>query len=318
MGRAMHQTTGNWKLGFLLALSTAMLWGVLPIALKLLLDAMDAYTITWYRFLAAAIILGLFIARRGELPGLKQLGEYGWRLMLIAVLGLTGNYLFYLLGLDFISPGAAQVVIQLAPMLLLLGGLLIFGERFARMQWLGFAMLLAGMALFFNHRLTQIFSGLGEYTIGIIFIVIASVTWAGYALAQKQLLGKLASEQIMLVIYVAGALIFFPAAEPVSILSLNAFGLALLVFATLNTLLAYGAFAEALDHWEASRVSAVLSITPLLTLLFMYLISTVTTLVQAEPVNMLSIGGALMVAGGSMLTALGGRRKLKLDGSAGN
>jgi len=304
----MHRTSGDWKLGFALALSTAVLWGVLPIALKLLLEAMDPYTITWYRFLAAAIVLGLFIARRGELPGLTQLGEYGWRLMAIAVLGLSGNYLFYLLGLDFITPGAAQVVIQLAPMLLLLGGLVIFGERFARMQWLGFVALLAGMALFFNHRLAQIFGSLGDYTIGIILIVIASVTWAAYALAQKQLLGKLASEQIMLVIYVAGALIFLPPAEPSALLSLDAFGLALLVFATLNTLLAYGAFAEALDHWEASRVSAVLSITPLLTLLFMYFISLATTQVQAEPVNSLSVGGALMVAGGSMLTALGGRR----------
>ena len=121
----MHRTTGRWKLGFLLALCTALLWGMLPIALKLLLGAMDVYSITWYRFLAAALILGAFVVRRVGLPGPRQLGGAGLWLLLIASLGLTGNYLFYLLGLDYLSPGAAQVVIQLAPMLLLLGGLVI-------------------------------------------------------------------------------------------------------------------------------------------------------------------------------------------------
>lgn len=305
----MHRTTGRWKLGFLLALCTALLWGVLPIALKLLLAAMDAYSITWYRFLAAALILGAFVARGSGLPGPRRLGKAGLWLLLVAALGLTGNYLFYLLGLDFISPGAAQVVIQLAPMLLLLGGLVIFGERLGRRQLLGVLILLAGMALFFNHRLAEIFGSLGDYTLGILLIVVASVTWAGYALAQKQLLNTLASEQIMLLIYVAGAVIFLPTARPAALLELDGFNLFLLAFATLNTLLAYGAFAEALDHWEASRVSAVLSITPLLTLLFAFLLGLVTPRVSAEPLNFLSVCGALLVVTGSMLTALGGRRR---------
>ena len=305
----MHETTGRWKLGLALALATALLWGILPIALKLLLESMDVFTITWYRLLAAALILGLFLLRRRQIPRLGKLGTHGWILMLIAVFGLAGNYLFYLLGLDFITPGAAQIVIQLAPMLLLLGGLIIFGERFVALQWLGFLALLAGMLLFFNHRISQIFDEFGDYTLGILLIIFASVTWAGYALAQKQLLRQLASEQIMLVIYVAGAFMFLPAAHPSALLALDGFGFFLLAFASLNTLFAYGAFAEALDHWEASRVSAVLSVTPLLTLLFMFCISLMTTRVTAEPVNFLSIVGAVMVAGGSMLTALGGRRR---------
>lgn len=309
----MHKTTGQWRLGLALALATAFLWGVLPIALKLLLSSMDVYSITWYRFSAAAVILGLFLVRRGQFPAVRSLGKYGWALLVIAILGLNGNYLFYLLGLDFITPGAAQIVIQLAPMLLLLGGLIFFGERFVAVQWLGFGALLGGMLLFFNHRLQEIFGNFDQYTVGILFIIVASVSWAGYALAQKQLLGKLASEQIMLLIYIAGALLFLPTAQPESILVLDGFGLFLLAFASLNTLLAYGAFAEALDHWEASRVSAVLAITPLLTLLFMYFIGLTTTRVVPEPVNMLSICGAVIVAAGSMLTALGGRQKTALS-----
>ena len=49
----MHATTGRWKLGLALALVTAVCWGLLPIALRIVLDGMDAWTITWYRFAVA-------------------------------------------------------------------------------------------------------------------------------------------------------------------------------------------------------------------------------------------------------------------------
>ncbi|MCH9697352.1 MAG: EamA family transporter, partial [Gammaproteobacteria bacterium] len=70
----MHQTSGHWKLGFILALSTALLWGLLPIALKKLLLQMDAFTVTWYRFFASAVCLLLFqrfIARVRPFPTLN-------------------------------------------------------------------------------------------------------------------------------------------------------------------------------------------------------------------------------------------------------
>ena len=57
----MHATTGRWQLGLALALTTAVFWGLLPIALKVTLTGMDAWTLTWYRFTSAAIALG----RRG-------------------------------------------------------------------------------------------------------------------------------------------------------------------------------------------------------------------------------------------------------------
>ncbi len=304
----MHKTTGQWKLGLALSLVTALLWGMLPIALKLLLTEMDAFSITWFRFLAAALILGAFQARRGQLPALGTLTGKGWLLMTIAALGLAGNYLLYLVGLDYITPGAAQIVIQLAPMLLLLGGLIVFGERFDAVQWLGFGLLLSGMLLFFNRRLAEIVSSLGDYTIGILLIIVSAIVWAAYALAQKQLLRAMASENIMLMLYLAGVLLFLPTAAPASLLELDGLGIGLLVFASLNTLFAYGAFAEALDHWEASRVSAVLAITPLLTLGFMAIISLFPTTIAPEPLNALSVGGALLVVIGSMITALAGRR----------
>mgnify|MGYP006182396097 CR=1 FL=1 len=52
----MHQITGKSMIGLSLALTTAVLWGMLPIALKILLDVLTANTITAVRFLVAAVM----------------------------------------------------------------------------------------------------------------------------------------------------------------------------------------------------------------------------------------------------------------------
>ena len=46
-GRAMAT---NWKPGLLYSLLTAILWGALPISLKVVLGDMDSTTANWYQF----------------------------------------------------------------------------------------------------------------------------------------------------------------------------------------------------------------------------------------------------------------------------
>jgi drug/metabolite transporter (DMT)-like permease len=258
----MHQTTGRWQLGLILALITTVMWGMLPIALKILLFSMDPYTLTWYRFLAATLVLGIWLLAKGDMPGFRDKPRFVIGLLVIAVVGLSANFVLYIVGLDSISPGTAQIVIQLAPMFLLVGGLVFFKERFSRRQWTGFVILSVGLLLFFNRRLAELFTVLGSYTIGVLFIVVASITWAAYALAQKQLLRDYSSAQVMFIIFLVALIAFYVPTELGQIKTLDASGIAILVFASINTLIAYGCFAEALNHWEASRLSAVLAITP--------------------------------------------------------
>jgi drug/metabolite transporter (DMT)-like permease len=86
-----------------------------------------------------------------------------------------------------------------------------------------------------------------------------------YALGQKQLLTVWNSLQVMMVIYLFCALLLTPWVHPLEALQLSPLQGWLLLACCMNTLVAYGAFAEALAHWEASRVSATLAITPLVT-----------------------------------------------------
>jgi drug/metabolite transporter (DMT)-like permease len=297
-----------------LSLVTVATWGILPIFLRLLLEAMDAPTITWYRFLMAAVFTVLLLLRTGKLPKLRGLSRVTLGLIVLSIAGLCGNYICFLLGLDRMTAASAQIVIQLGPLFLLLGSLVVFREAFSWRQGVGVVVFVIGLLLFFNQRMDQLFDGGSVYGFGALLIVVASASWSIYALAQKQLLRTYSSTQILLILYLAAVVVYTPTAKPAGILELNGFQLFLLLFTGANVIVAYGCFTEAMAHWEASRVSAVLAMVPLVTLAAVeFCEAFVPWLARSEGLNALGWLGALMVVGGSMQCALG-RKKEKKSG----
>lgn len=300
---ALHRSSGRWRLGLALALVTAGFWATLPAALKIALDAVDPWTLTWIRFLFAFVVLGAWLGLRGGLAGFRGLARGHWLLLALAALALTGNYILYLLGLHRTTPGNAQLLIQAAPLLMALGGLWLFRERYGAWQWLGMAGIVVGLGLFFADQMQA--RGDAGYLAGSLLVLLAAIAWAVYALAQKQLLERLGSAAILLFIYLFASLALLPQADPAALLALRGLPLLMVVYACLNTLGAYGAFAEALAHWEASRVSAILALTPLLAVATVEAVHALAPeLLAAERITTLGWIGAAMVVAGSAMTSL--------------
>lgn len=303
---SLHQSSGQWRLGLALSLLTVLLWGVLPVALTITLQKLDVYTVTWFRFLCAFGLLAVYLGGRGQLPSWARLKAASWGLMAIATLFLAINYLLFLQGLAQTSAANAQVLIQLAPVLMGLGAIAVFKERYTLKQWFGLGLLTLGFSLFFHEQLQNLIVSTDQYLMGSGLLMVAAAAWAVYALAQKQLLQKLPSSAIMLTIYGGCSLLFSPIASPQRLLTLSPFDWGVLLFCALNTLIAYGAFAEALEHWEASRVSAVLSLTPIVTISVVLGLSVLLpTLMTPEHLTVLGLIGAILVVAGSFTIALG-------------
>jgi drug/metabolite transporter (DMT)-like permease len=282
------------------------LWGILPIALRVTLQVLDVYTIIWFRFLVSFIILFVYLGIRGKLPKLEQLHSASWKLLAIATLFLGMNYFFFMQGLALTSPANAEVLIQLSTLLLGFGGLVIFKERYRIYQWIGVSVMTCGYLLFFREQLTNLITAHSTYILGSVLIVLGATVWAIYALAQKQLLQYLSSPSIMLMIYGGCALLFTPLARVKSLFILDIFHLGMLVFCALNTLIAYGAFAESLEHWEASRVSAVIALAPIVTLILVAVVSVIApNWIPPEHFSFIAILGAALVVVGSVAIALG-------------
>ncbi|MEA5622166.1 DMT family transporter [Nostoc sp. UHCC 0251] len=303
---SLHKTSGRWRLGLALSLLTVLLWGVLPIALAVTLQVLDVYTVIWFRFLVSFLLLAMYLGIRGKLPKLEQLRSASWKLLAIATLFLGINYFLFMQGLALTSPANAEVLIQLATLLLGFGGLVIFKERYRLYQWIGVSVMTCGYLLFFREQLTNLITAHGTYILGSILVVLGAMAWAIYALAQKQLLQSLSSSSIMLIIYGGCALLFTPLAKIQSLFILDGFHLIMLVFCALNTLIAYGAFAESLEHWEASRVSAVLALAPIVTLISVAVVSVIApNWIPSEHFSFIAILGAGLVVIGSVAIALG-------------
>lgn len=261
---AMHTTSGRWQLGMTLAMVTALFWATLPITLKIALESLDAWTITWVRFVSAALALLAWLSWKRSLGVFTTLPARTWGMMALAAIMLTGNFVGYLFGVQYTTPSNAQLLIQAAPLLMALGGIWLFRERFGRWQWLGLALVAVGLVSFFVDQTRQTVGIATHYALGALIVFAAAVVWAVYALLQKQLLNHLGSQHLLLFIYAAAALLLTPMAQPMRLLQLDALHGWALFYCCVNTLGAYGAFAEALAHWEASRVGVILALTPLL------------------------------------------------------
>ena len=305
----MTQLVNNSAKGLTLAMITAIMWGILPLALKSVLLLMDAYTITWYRFVFAAFFVTLLLCAKNKIPSSALKSVSRMKRLLFAAILLSLNYILYLISLHYIPAETAQMLIQMAPFFMLLGSVVVLKEHFSRGQMVGSLVLISGLVLFFNQQFINN-TGLdnSDFLFGFMIMFGAAVTWAAYAIIQKQMLGYYSSNQIMWCIYLLSSVFFLPLASPSQITSLDNTALLLLLFCCANTLIAYGTFAKSLEYLPTAKVSATLAITPLLTVVFATIAEQVwPNTFQAQHLNILAYVGAGLVVCGSMLTALGDR-----------
>ncbi len=297
-------TSGRWRLGLSLALLTCLFWATLPAALKISLEVLEPLTLTWFRFFCALVFTAVLLASRGQLSQFRGLGVRRWQLLCLAALGLIGNYVLFLLGLKYTTPANAQLLIQSAPLMLAIGSIVLFKESVSAGQIVGFAAIALGLCAFAFEQQTKSVAA-ASYGFGATLIFFAAISWAIYALIQKKLLGRLASQQIMLVMYFVATLALLPFAHFGEFSQIDSVHWWAIGYCAVNTIGAYGAFAEAFVHWEASRVSAVLAVTPIFTVTVIHFLAPlIPTHLLPERIGILGWMGAALVVIGSMCAAL--------------
>jgi drug/metabolite transporter (DMT)-like permease len=177
-------------------------------------------------------------------------------------------------------------------------------------QWAAAGLLLLGLAVFFGDRVFATLSNMRRYLTGSLLLGGAATTWAIYALAQKQLLTRLSSNTVLFVVFGTGSLALLGVADFTVFAGIDAVHWGAIAFCSVNTLLAYGAFAEALAHAEASRVSVVLALNPLLTLGVVAAAHFgLPATFPAVDVGLLAYLGAIFVVVGAMAISLSNRKR---------
>ncbi len=286
--------------GILYAASAALMWGFLAITLKVALDYVPPITIVWLRFVIALVvlILILYFKQPTALKIFKKLPV----LALAAALGLTFNYIGYIIGLDLTTPSNAQVIIQLAPLMLALVGIVIYREKLSRTQAWGFLIAIAGFGFFYRDQILNLVGSATDYQEGIMWVMAAALAWVFFAAIQKKLVTRYHAQGLNALIYAVPALILWPWADFQIIAEFTWQLWALMIFLGLNTLLAYGAIAEAFRYLPANKVGIIVTVNPLITIVTMVILGALeVSWIAPERISFLGMLGAIMILAGVSL-----------------
>jgi len=301
----LHQK--NRARGLVLATITSVLWGTVPIAGKVALPGMNASTLSVLRLLLASLFLAFVIGKRNG-RGFRSVWTRPPPLLFAAAIGLACNYAFYMLGLERAGAATTQVLIQLAPLFLLLLGVFWLKERPQLRQIAGACVALAGLFVvsWASGRIDNVLAG--QKAIGIGCVVFSALSWGVYAAMHKRLGEKHASGTTMMWIFLMSSALLAPTMALESARHPDGIQMAAIAYLCVNTIVAYWCFAEALRHVDATVVAVITTLGPLVTLLLLALNNQIGfARIGYEELTTGKLVGAALVLGGVLL-AITGRR----------
>lgn len=181
--------------GLLLAGSAAVLLSVKLIAVKLLYrHGLDAVSVIALRMLFAAplfAVVAMWTWHREPRPSRRDL----LHLTGLGLIGFYGASMLDFVGLQYVSAGLERVILFLTPTVVLLLGLVFFGRRIARRQWLSMALAYFGILLVFWHELR--FDGGLHTALGATLVAMSAVTYAVYLLLTEKLMQRLGTLRVV-------------------------------------------------------------------------------------------------------------------------
>jgi drug/metabolite transporter (DMT)-like permease len=226
-------------------------------------------------------------------------------LLVIVAIGLIINYIGFATGIHYTSPGNAQIFIQTGPILLTIIGVLIYKERLSLRQILGFLFAGIGFLFFYHEQLANLLGSSSLYNSGVIWVLIAALSWTIYAALQKKLVQKFHAQQMNMFIYGLPVLVLLPFVPFSELTHLNTISWVILVFLGINTVVAYGCLAESFKYIEANKVSIIITLNPIITFVVLSLFAVYNiNWVEAEIITFKGMMGAGLVLFGAVLVVL--------------
>lgn len=298
----------NHTKGILFASVTAFFWGFLAIALKIAVREVEPVTIVWIRFVIAFIILAIWQIIKN--PSAFRIVLKPPVLLVFAALGLTWNYMSYMLGIHYTTPSNAQLFIQTGPIILAVSGFVLFKEKLRRNQLIGFILAVLGLFFFYRDQLSAFFDGQAKYNLGVLLTLSSALAWAVYAVLQKKLVVKYSPETLNLFLFGFPALLYIPFVNFEALFQLSWQWWLLLLFLGANTFIAYSCIAQALKYTEANKVSVIIIVNPVITFITMAILTELNVWwVAHERFSAITIVGAALVISGAILVSLKANKK---------
>ena len=242
------------------------LWTVNYIVARKAPGVIGPYLLAFGRWGLAALLL-LLLTRSELWRQREHIAKVWWQYVVLGTLGMVicGAWVYQ----GARSTGAMNIALiySASPVLIGLGAVVWLGERLSLRQGLGVVLAIAGVVHVVVKGQWTALAGV-QFSAGDLWIVAATVSWAAYALLQKQWPSPLGATARLAAICIGGTLVLFPLTmwemSRAEALPLSGYGLWLIVVAAIVPGLgAYWIYGWAQKILGASRVAVSLYLGPL-------------------------------------------------------
>jgi drug/metabolite transporter (DMT)-like permease len=300
------------RLPALVALITAIVWGVNFPFLKIALAELNPLAFSFWRYLLMLALAWAVLAwqhRRSGMALTVEPADYP-RLALAGVLGFSLYMVFSIVGVSETTAFSNALMIALAP---LFSALLLVAwrmERIRSVQLLGMVLSLVGVVIFLADKAR---GGVGIATIGDLLSLLAALFYAAYTVSLKPLLGRYTPTVVTAYTLSIGAVPVLWLSAPALLVQdwgrVDLAGWAVLIWASIFPV--YAAWTA--WSWATARAGVAR------TNVFLYLVPIVSGVVAffllGEPFGPLKLAGAALALSGLILARRGASAQAKGSGA---
>lgn len=242
------------------------------IVAKVVVEDVDAFTLTLVRSSISAVALSLILLLRGKAPSIRR-EDYGLVLWL-SVLAIPLNQFLFLFGMHYTIPSNAALLYATTPVVVLVLSRLFLGEQLTKQRIVGIILGFAGVTIVICERGI---SASMDYFFGNIIIFSAVLAWALYTVYGRKMIAKYGAVESSCITLIVGTILFVPIGIipslrfPYCALTVSNW-LEIGYLSIITSVFSYLLWYYALSRIEATRVALFSNFQPLLTTLLAVLI----------------------------------------------
>ncbi len=268
------------------------IWGAASPIFKWSLGNIPLFTLAYFRFIFASIVLLPFVWK----INLRLIKADVFKLVSIALFGITLNITFFFLGLQKAPSINAPIVASSGPILLVIASIFFLKEKPKRKILIGTFVSLVGVFVIILRPLLE--KGFDfSAVLGNIYFVLATIGAVGHTVMSKELLNRYCALYVTFWTFLIGSISFFPffiqeTIQNFGILNLDIRGWTGLIFGIfLSSTVAYLLYEWAVGKVDASETGVFTYIDPV--------IATIIAIpLLGETITPLFMLGSIFVFGG--------------------
>ena len=281
------------KEGIILAVLTAMIWGVVPPLMKAGLLVFSGNMIVSTRLVGSLAALYLYIRITGRNPHWRPFPK----LAILGGVALAVNHFLFLNGLNETTAIATNIIIQVATVLMVLTGVLLLREKMTSLKAIGTSLALVGVGVIIwnGTELTDLL--LSSQFTGNLMVLGAATIWPVYGYSQVMLNRRFPPSEALLFILIPASLVSLVAYPTFSIASsVGPADILVLTLVALFVVVPYGFLARSFKSISSSTAIIITTLSTAFTPLTVFIFKMFEApFVQGESFSVFTVMGAALI-----------------------